>query len=96
MKENKIIVFFKLMYVIRYVLFIYLAEIKLYKNIYYYMIIMIKNIIKSIIILTQIININGLMISKGRTILEVNKNQRQSINILNLKSRVSKNISKLN
>lgn len=57
---------------------------------------MIKNIIKSIIILTQIININGFMISKGRNILEVSKNQRQSINILNLKSRFSNNISRRN
>jgi nucleoside-diphosphate-sugar epimerase len=57
---------------------------------------MIKNIIKSIIICVKIININGFMISKGRNILEVSKNQRQSINILNLKSRFSNNISRRN
>ena len=45
---------------------------------------MIKNIIKSVVILTQLLNINGFMISEGGNIFQFNKNIRKSSNILNL------------
>ena len=43
------------------------------------------NIIKTVLILTQIININAFMISEGGNIFQFNKNQRKSTNILNIK-----------
>lgn len=57
---------------------------------------MIKNIIKSVVILTQLLNINGFMISEGGNIFQFNKNIRKSSNILNLKSRYCSNISRRN
>ena len=57
---------------------------------------MIKNIIKSVVILTQLLNINGFMISEGGNIFQFNKNIRKSSNILNLKSRFCSNISRRN
>lgn len=54
------------------------------------------NIIKTVLILTQIININAFMISEGGNIFQFNKNQRKSTNILNLKSRFCNNISRRN
>lgn len=57
---------------------------------------MIKNIIKSVVILTQLLNINGFMISEGGNIFQFNKNIRKSSNILNIKSRFCSNISRRN
>ena len=56
---------------------------------------MLKNIIKNIILINQILNVKGFLISEGQNIL-YNKNLRKSTNILNIKARFSNDISRRN